>query len=157
MFRVVEGEVQCFLAHPGGPDEVGIHAGAWSIPKGETEPGESLMQTALREFHEEVGLKVEATVFFDLGWIQQKSAKVVHAWAFEGSWEAHRKLKSFSFEMEWPPESGRIRSFTEVDQVEFFPLAEARRKIKYTQRPFIDRLEKILRLGDESNRFSKHH
>ena len=155
MFRLRAGGVEFFLAHPGGPEDARADERVWTLPKGETDPGETLLDTALREFDEEVGLKVRTRDFVELGWVQQKSGKVVHAWAFEGNWEAGRKLRSIPFEIEWPPNSGRIQSFPEVDRVGFFPASEARKKIKPTQKPFIDRLETVLRLNHKLERIPK--
>jgi len=145
MYRRRAGELEVFLAHPGGPYFARKDEGHWSIPKGEIEPGEDHLATAIREFQEEIGISVDpGGHFVDLGSIRQKGGKVVHAWAVEGDCPAGHCLKSNHFVVEWPPRSGKFREFPEVDRAEFFPLAEARKKIKPTQIPLLDRLEAIL-------------
>ncbi|HAM73739.1 MAG TPA: NUDIX hydrolase [Verrucomicrobiales bacterium] len=147
MFRWRQGRIEVFLAHPGGPFFQHKDEGYWTLPKGEVEPGESLLETARREFHEEVGLKVECDSFLELGWIRQKGGKIVHGWGFEGDWDVARVVKSKKFKLEWPPESGRIRKFPEIDRAAFFGLDEARIRIKPTQVPLIDRLEALVSPG----------
>jgi predicted NUDIX family NTP pyrophosphohydrolase len=130
-----------FLAHPGGPLFVKKDEGAWTIPKGEVEPGEELLPTALREFEEETGIAIDAgSEFIALGSIQQKGGKMVHAWAVEKDWDDTQPVRSNMFEMEWPPGSGRMQEFPEVDRAQFFPLDVARRKIKERQWGLIERL-----------------
>ena len=149
MYRVKNGKLEVFLAHPGGPFFKSKDNGHWTIPKGEIEPGENLLDTACREFNEEVGLEPSGE-FLPLGSIRQKSGKTVHAWAFEGDCVADFRRQSGTFEMEWPPHSGRIQSFPEIDRAEFFPLAAARKKIKETQRPLLDRLETAVKVKRET-------
>lgn len=144
MYRWNQRELEVFLAHPGGPYFQHKDDGHWTIPKGEVEKGEELLDTARREFREEVGMKVDSDEFLELGWIRQKGGKVVYAWAFEGAWDPGQQVRSIKFKIEWPPESGKERSFPEVDRAAFFPLDEARIKIKSTQVPLIDRLEALL-------------
>jgi len=143
MFRMREGRLEVFLAHPGGPLFARKDENHWSIPKGELDPGEDLLAAAIREFKEEVGIEPTGE-FLPLGSIQQKGGKVVHAWAFRGDWPDGQSHRCNTFEMEWPPRSGRIQQFPEIDRVEFFPLPEARRKLKATQHPFLDRLAEAL-------------
>lgn len=146
MYRFRRGELQVFLAHPGGPRFALRDHGYWTIPKGEVERGEPLQETAIREFREEVGLEPRATTrFIDLGWIRQKGGKIVHAWGFDGDWDERQPVVSNTFEMEWPPGSGVNQVFPEVDRAAFFPLSEARVRIKPTQIPLIDRLETALK------------
>lgn len=133
-----------FLAHPGGPFWQLKDEGHWTIPKGEVEEGEEYLDTARREFREEIGVKVTSDTFLPLGWIRQKGGKIVHAWGFEGDWEDGRPVRSVTFKMEWPPDSGRMRRFPEVDRAAFFALDEARIRIKPTQIPLIDRLDALL-------------
>jgi predicted NUDIX family NTP pyrophosphohydrolase/SHS2 domain-containing protein len=140
MFRARNGALEVFLVHPGGPFFAHKDDGAWSIPKGLPEPGEDLLQTAMREFTEETGVR-PAGDMLPLGSVRLKSGKTVHAWAFEGSWEPAQGIRSNEFEMEWPPHSGRRARFPEIDRAEFFPLPAARGKINAAQRPFIERLE----------------
>lgn len=145
MFRCRNGRLEVLLAHPGGPLFTHRDDGYWSIPKGEVEPGEEMLSTAIREFGEEVGIRVNpAATFHPLGSIRQKGGKTVHAWGVEGDCEVPDPLPSSTFEMEWPPGSGRRASFPEVDRAAFFPLPEARRKIKDTQLPLLERLEAAL-------------
>ena len=119
--------------------------GSWSIPKGEVEPGDELLPTAIREFDEETGIAIDpGSRFIPLGSIQQKGGKIVHAWAVEGDRDDTQPIRSNTFEMEWPPGSGRMQSFPEVDRAQFFPLATARRKLKETQWPLIEELVRLL-------------
>jgi predicted NUDIX family NTP pyrophosphohydrolase len=139
------GQLEVLLAHPGGPFFVKRDLGDWTIPKGEPNGGqEPLDAVARREFEEETGLAIDAAApTIELGSIVQKGGKVVHAWAVEGDLdpaEAH----SNEFEMEWPRRSGRRERFPEIDRVEWFDLDEARRRVKPTQVPLIDRLEASL-------------
>ena len=135
------GSLEVFLAHPGGPFFTKKDEGYWSIPKGEIEAGEELLPTALREFEEETGIDIDpGSRFIPLGSIQQKGGKIVHAWGVEGDCDDTQPIRSNSFEMEWPPGSGRMQSFPEVDRAQFFGLEEARRKIKESQWPLIEEL-----------------
>lgn len=144
MYRLRNGDLEIFLAHPGGPYFTRKDNGHWTIPKGEVQPGEDLLDTAQREFEEEVGLKPHGP-FLELGSIRQKGGKTVHGWAFEGDWTAANIHTCNKFDLEWPPLSGRYQSFPEVDRVCFFTLSQARVKMKETQLPFIERLIQILR------------
>lgn len=134
------------LIHPGGPYWAKKDLGAWSIPKGVCEDGEKLHQCALREFVEELGAPPELCVddLIELGSVQQKGGKVVHAWAAEGEFDPAR-LDSNTFAMEWPPRSGVEREFPEVDRAEWFTPDEARQKIIAAQDEFVDRLLDHLR------------
>jgi predicted NUDIX family NTP pyrophosphohydrolase len=144
MYRRHAGTLQVFLAHPGGPYFTRKDDGVWTIPKGELEAGEDPLACAKREFLEETGLAPEAAEFTALGEITQRGGKVVHAWAFEGDW-GERELRCNTFEMEWPPRSGRMQSFPEIDRAQFFALDEARVKLNPAQVELIDRL--IAQLG----------
>jgi predicted NUDIX family NTP pyrophosphohydrolase len=139
MYRVRAGELEVLLAHPGGPIFRHKDQGHWTIPKGEVQPEEDLLDTAKREFQEEVGIEPHGE-FLPLGWIRQKGGKVVHGWAFAETWDQSFHHVCNSFTMEWPPRSGRFREFPEVDRVDFFKIGEAREKLKDTQHPFLDRL-----------------
>jgi len=146
MFRLRDGHLEVLLAHPGGPLFKFRDSGYWSIPKGEIEPGEDFLATAIREFGEEVGLAVEpGSQFYPLGSIRQKGGKTVQAWGVEGNVDPPQPLPSSTFEMEWPPHSGRLMVFPEVDRAEFFRLAAARDKIKDTQFPLLQRLAELLK------------
>ena len=144
MFRRRPGGIEVFLVHPGGPFFARKDDGAWSIPKGEIEPGEEPLAVARREFAEETGRAVEQCggrgEFLPLGSARQKGGKTVHAWAFEGDWPEGEAPSSNTFSMEWPPRSGRSREFPEIDRAEFFPLERARAKIQPAQGAFLDRL-----------------
>ena len=129
--------------HPGGPFWAKKDEGAWSIPKGEAAPGEDLLTRAQTEFEEELGIRPEGN-YISLGSIKQKGGKTVHAWAVEGDLPESFQLKSNLFEMEWPPRSGKMKTFPEVDRAEFFPEKIARRKINPAQTLFIDRLRAAL-------------
>ncbi len=138
MYRRRGGELQVLLAHPGGPFWRHRDAGAWSIPKGELEPGEELFETALREFEEETGVHPEGP-YLELPEIQQKNRKIVHAWAFEGDCDP-AKIRSNTFTIEFPPKSGKMAEFPEIDRAEFFTPGEAREKINPTQAALVDAL-----------------
>lgn len=145
MYRARGGQLEVLLAHPGGPLFARKDEGYWTIPKGEIESGEDHLATAIREFHEEVGVEVDPrSEFLELGSIRQRGGKVVHAWAVEGHGETPAPVLASTFEMEWPPRSGRRQSFPEVDRLDYFPLALARQKIKDTQMPLLDRLEELM-------------
>jgi predicted NUDIX family NTP pyrophosphohydrolase len=139
MYRIREGSLEVFLAHPGGPFFRSRDEGSWTIPKGEPSGDEDLLDTAVREFEEEVGLKPEGP-FLPLGSIRQKGGKHVHAWAFLGDWEDSAAPACNDFELEWPPGSGILQAFAEIDRVQFFSLDEARRKLKEAQWPLVERL-----------------
>ena len=141
LYRSRDGSREVLLVHPGGPFWKRRDDGAWSLPKGEIEPGEKAIDVARREFREELGLEPPNGRLLELGWIRQAGGKVVHAWAAEGDLDLSA-VRSAGFEMEWPPNSGRTQSFPEVDRAEWFELDAARRKILPSQATFIDRLEK---------------
>jgi len=139
MFRQRDGELDVLLVHPGGPFFQTKDDGAWTIPKGEAAEGEDLLTRARIEFGEELGFSASGD-WIELGSIKQKGGKTVHAWAFTGDLKDDFKLASNTFEMEWPPRSGKMQRFPEIDRVSFFPVKEARRKINVAQNVFIDRL-----------------
>lgn len=139
MYRFRAGELEIFLAHPGGPHFRRKDDGHWTLPKGEVQPGENLLATAIREFKEETGLEA-AGEFIPLGSVRQKGGKIVFGWAFAGNWEPARVLVSNHYRIEWPPHSGQFIEFPEIDRAEFFSLADARHKMKETQWRFVERL-----------------
>jgi predicted NUDIX family NTP pyrophosphohydrolase len=142
MYRMHAGKLHVLLAHRGGPVFANKDEGAWTIPKGEVEPGEDdLLETAKREFEEETGI-APAGPFTALTPIKQKGGKIVHAWAFKGDLE-RSAFVSNTFTMEWPPRSGHQMEFPEIDRVEFFDLAAAKRKIKAGQEGLIEELERL--------------
>jgi predicted NUDIX family NTP pyrophosphohydrolase len=133
------GRLEVLLVHPGGPFWRKKDAGAWSIPKGEPAEGEDLLTAARREIREETGLEPQGD-FIDLGTVKQKGGKTVHAWALEADANATVSEPSNVFELEWPPHSGKIGTFPEIDRAEFFPVGEAETKINQSQRSFLERL-----------------
>ena len=137
LFRRVAGILEVLLAHPGGPFTVKKDIGIWSIPKGEAANDESLLERAKIEFAEEIGT-LPSGEFIELGSIKQKGGKVVHAWALEGDFTGPHS--SNTFELEWPPRSGKLQNFPEVDRAEFFNLESALLKINGAQRDFLERL-----------------
>jgi predicted NUDIX family NTP pyrophosphohydrolase len=143
MYRFRDGELQIFLAHPGGPLYRNKDEGSWSIPKGEPPEGEALLDAAIREFEEETGIR-PAGEYIELGSIHQKGGKIVYGWAFEGDHDPSQPIRSNTFEMQWPPKTGRIQSFPEVDRAQFFSPADGRKKIKDAQWPLVERLLTIL-------------
>ncbi|HLH93961.1 MAG TPA: NUDIX domain-containing protein [Xanthobacteraceae bacterium] len=142
MYRRGAAGLAVLLVHPGGPFWAKKDLAAWSIPKGEYAADEAPLTAAQREFAEETGAQPRGE-FVPLGEVKQPGGKHVSAWAVEGDFDP-ATLVSSSFEIEWPPRSGRKRTFAEVDRAEWFSLDEARRKILTGQRPFIDRLEQTL-------------
>jgi predicted NUDIX family NTP pyrophosphohydrolase len=146
MFRKRDGALEVLLAHPGGPFFRNKDDGVWTIPKGEIDRGEDLLRRAQIEFQEEVGIPPKTTDWIELGWVKQKGGKTVYAWAFEGNLPDEFICRSNLFELEWPPRSGEMQSFPEVDRVCFFSLEDARRKLKEAQTPFLDRLQAALDL-----------
>ena len=136
--------VDVLLGHPGGPYFTGKDAGHWTVLKGEATPDEDLAAVALREFAEETGHAAPEGPRIALGEIRQKSGKRVLAWAIEGDLDPERAASN-TFEMEWPPHSGQVLAFPEIDRVAWFDLPEARARIKAAQAPFLDRLEQALR------------
>ena len=143
--RSAAGELEVLLVHPGGPFWARRDAGAWSIPKGEVDPGEEERDGALRELEEETGgafRDATAEQLLPLGEVRQKSGKVVSAWALEGDLDADA-IVSMTMELEWPPRSGRLQTFPEVDRAGWFALPAAREKLLPAQAPFVDRLAEI--------------
>jgi predicted NUDIX family NTP pyrophosphohydrolase len=138
MFRRRGGELEVFLAHMGGPFWIRKDAGAWSVPKGEYETGEEPLAAAKREFQEETSILPRGD-FIPLGEVKQPSGKIVTVWAFEGDCDP-AQISSNTFSMEWPPKSGRMQEFPEVDRAAWFSLGEARERIIAGQIPFLDRL-----------------
>ena len=139
LFRRTGAGIEVLLGHPGGPFWVKKDDGAWTIPKGLVESGDDLLSAARREFSEETNLVIDGEVFA-LSPVNQKSGKVVHAFACEADF----KLDTFAsntFEIEWPPRSGRRQSFPEIDRIAYFVLPIAMKKIIAYQQPFLRELE----------------
>ena len=133
------GDLEVMLAHPGGPYWTRKDAGAWTIPKGLVDPGEDLLAAALREFTEETGF-LAYEPFIPLSPVKQKSGKLVHAFACAGDFDPS-KLVCNTFEIEWPPKSGKRKSFPEIDHVAWFNLDTACEKILTYQLPWLEELE----------------
>lgn len=143
LHRTGEAGTEVLLVHPGGPIWARRDAGAWSIPKGELDEGEDPRAAALREFAEETGTVLPDGELEELGAVRQKSGKVVTAFALAGDLDP-ATVVSMTFELEWPPRSGRKQSFPEIDRAEWFGLAAARDKLNPAQAAFVDRLEALL-------------
>lgn len=139
MFRRRSGVLEVFIAHPGGPWFPHRDFDVWTIPKGEIEPNEEPLAAAVREFREEVGLESHPP-YFELGSIKQRGGKTVHAWGFEGDWDENCPIRSNLMKVEWPPGSGQMTTWPEVDKAGFFTIAAAREKMKLAQHPLLDRL-----------------
>ena len=138
LYRLRKKQIEIFLVHPGGPFWLKKDEGAWSIPKGEIEVGEEPLNVAIREFNEETGQSISGK-FIPLQPVKQKGGKTIVAWALEGDVD-HEKIISNTFEMEWPPKSGKMKSFPEIDKAEWFSITEAKQKINPAQSGFIDEL-----------------
>jgi len=138
LFRERGNDIQVLLGHPGGPFWGRKDQGAWTIPKGLVAPGESPLSTAQREFEEETGHCATGSAI-SLGSAKQPGGKIVHAWAVKGDWDP-ADLKSNTFDMEWPPRSGRLQTFPEIDRAAWFAVAEARIRVLKGQAVFIERL-----------------
>jgi predicted NUDIX family NTP pyrophosphohydrolase len=140
LYRERDGKLEVLLVHPGGPFWQKRDEGAWSIPKGEVADNEDGMAVARREFQEELGTPAPEGAAIPLGDVRQAGGKVVQAWAMPGDLDVTRVVSN-SFEIEWPPRSGKLQQFPEVDRAGWFGLETARRKLIPAQRLFIDRLE----------------
>jgi predicted NUDIX family NTP pyrophosphohydrolase len=139
MFRLRAGALEVLLIHPGGPFWTKKDAGAWSIPKGEFDDGEDALAAAKREFVEETGF-AWSEPFFELRPVRQAGGKRVFAWAFEGDCDPSQMVSN-TFELEYPPRSGRLVTFPEADRAAWFDLRQARHKMHVGQLPFLDDLE----------------
>jgi len=142
MYRRAGRSIEVLLVHPGGPFWRNKDTGAWSIPKGEIEPGEDPAAAAQREFREELG-SATGQQLRALGEIQQRGGKRVIAFTMEGNLDANA-ISSNIFEIEWPPKSGRRQRFPEVDRAEWFDLDNARERILASQQPLLDRLKELV-------------
>ena len=142
LYRRRAGELEVLLVHPGGPFWKNLDDGAWSIPKGEVDADEEPLAAAKRELLEETGAVAQGELIA-LTPVRQRAGKLVHAWAAAGDCEAHA-ITSNVFRMEWPPKSGLMREFPEVDRAAWYSFAAARRKILPAQQPLLDELERLL-------------
>jgi predicted NUDIX family NTP pyrophosphohydrolase len=138
LFRRRPGAIEFLLIHPGGPFWAKKDAGAWSIPKGEINPGEDPLAAARREFNEETGFTAPPDAI-PLTPVRLRSGKLIHAWAAEGDCDA-TAIRSITFTMEWPPRSGKHADFPEADRAVWFSAAEAKAKLHPAQAPLIDQL-----------------
>lgn len=136
------GEHEILLVHPGGPFWARRDDGAWTVPKGEVEPGEELLEVAEREFAEELGQPPPPGPRTDLGEVRQAGGKWTHLWAVAGDLDV-TVVRSNTFEIEWPPRSGRHQAFPEVDRAAWVPLRQARTKLLASLLPFLDRLDRL--------------
>lgn len=146
VYRQRAGEIEVFLVHPGGPFFAKKDAGAWTIPKGELGADEKPLAAARREFTEETGFVLDGP-FLPLGSVRQSAGKIVHAWAVEADCDP-AAIKANTFELEWPPHSGRRQEFPEIDRAAWFPLKRAAEKILAGQQPLLDRLADQVRWSD---------
>ena len=143
MYRSRQGKLEVFLVHPGGPFWANKDAEAWSIPKGEYKDDEDPLEAARREFREETGFEAAGEIT-PLTPLKQPSGKTIYAWTFEGDCDAEA-IRSNTFSLEWPPRSGKIQEFPEVDRAEWFHLDRAIEKITKGQRGFIEELVNMLK------------
>jgi predicted NUDIX family NTP pyrophosphohydrolase len=142
LYRIREAAIEVLLVHPGGPYWKNKDEGAWSIPKGEFLPEEDPLAAARREFFEETGVAIEGELRA-LKPLRQPGGKIVHAWAVEADLDP-ATIVSNTFEIEWPPRSGRLQSFPEIDRGAWFSLPEARRRILRGQVPLLEELAQML-------------
>jgi predicted NUDIX family NTP pyrophosphohydrolase len=145
LYRHRAGRLEVLLAHPGGPFHRSRDVGAWTIPKGEVEPGERLIDVARREFAEETGHASPDGEPIDLGEVRQKSGKRVVGWALAGDLDPETATSN-TYELEWPPGSGHPVTYPEIDRVAWFDMPIARTRLKPAQVPFLDRLVAALEL-----------
>lgn len=137
------GGLEVLLGHPGGPFWARRDAGAWSVPKGELDADEEPQQAARREFEEELGLPVPEGRWVDLGEVRQSGGKTVQVWAVEGELDPDLVVPG-TFEMEWPPRSGALQQFPELDRVAWFAVADGRDRLLPAQRELLDRLRDLI-------------
>lgn len=147
MYKIINNELKVFIAHPGSPFWKAQDVGAWSIPKGEPNENEPLLNAAIREFKEETGIDAHAP-FIELGKVQQKSGKLVHCWAFEGDWSGLLATTTY-VNMEYPPRSKKFIKFPEIDRAGFFTLEEAKKKINPAQIELIARLAEKIKIEEK--------
>lgn len=147
LYRVIDGEVEVLIGHPGGPFWARKDDGAWSIPKGEYDDGEDPWRVAQREFREELGKPPPDGPRIDFTPLRQPSGKVVTAFAVRGDLDIEGTYSN-TFELEWPKGSGKVREYPEIDRVAWFSVAQARSKLLKGQRPLLDRLLDALATGE---------
>ena len=142
LYRVQDAAVEVLLVHPGGPYFKNKDKGSWTIPKGLVDFGEEPIAAAVRELFEETGLSPEGPLHY-LGEVRQKGGKLVHAWSAKTDLLGDLELRSNTFELEWPPHSGKTQTFPEIDQMRFFTCEEAKEYINPAQVDFIQRISSI--------------
>jgi len=148
LYKFVNNNLQVLLVHPGGPYWKNKDENSWSIPKGEFQEDERAFDAALREFKEETGMELNSNKFIELSPVIQNSGKIVYAWAVEGDIDA-QSIWSNLYEIEWPPKSGKMQKFPEVDKAEWFPIPIARKKILKKQYGLIEELINKLNLDKD--------
>lgn len=146
LYRIRNQVLQVMLVHPGGPFWKNKDAGAWSIPKGEFTDEEDPLEAALRELAEETGVPVKPGTCIPLTPVKQKSGKLILAWAMEGNLNT-TKINSNTFDMEWPPKSGKMQHFPEVDKADWFTIPAAKEKINPAQAAMLDELVEVTGAG----------
>jgi predicted NUDIX family NTP pyrophosphohydrolase len=142
LYKFEHNVLKVLLAHPGGPFWSKKDLGSWTIPKGEIMEFENALVAAKREFFEETGLQIHSDTI-PLHPIKQKGGKLIHAWAASGNFEV-ANLKSNFFEIEWPPKTGNIQKFPEINQVAWFTIEDALSKILVAQQPLLLELDKLI-------------
>ena len=142
LWRRRDSGLEVFIAHMGGPFWARKDANAWSIPKGEFQPDEDALHAARREFVEEIGVPAPPLDYVKLGEFRQSSGKVVIAFAAESNFEVD-KVKSNTFPVEWPPRSGKIQEFPEIDRAEWMPVADAEWRLVKGQLPLLEALSAL--------------
>ena len=143
LWRRRDGRVEVLIGHMGGPFWARKDDAAWSVPKGEYDAGEDAYAVALREFEEEMGSPVPAAELVPLGDVRQSGGKVLTVWAAEGDLDADATTSN-TFELEWPPRSGRVQEFPEIDRAAWVPVDQARAKLVKGQVPLLDRLVRLV-------------
>jgi predicted NUDIX family NTP pyrophosphohydrolase len=144
VFRISKGQPEVLLVHPGGPFYSGKDLGVWSVPKGEFGDDEEPLEVAKREFQEETGNKITSENFITLNSVRSKGGKTVQVWAIEENFD-NCYISSNTFELEWPPKSGKIKLFPECDKAEWFTFDKAAEKIFAYQKPLIEQLQTIIK------------
>ena len=143
LYRRRGGQVEVLLVHPGGPFWSRKDDGAWFVPKGELEADEEPLSAARREFREELGSEPPNGEPLLLGTVKNKGGKLIYAWALEGDFDLSA-FASNTFTLEWPPRSGQMREFPEIDRAAFFALSDAEPKLHPAEQPFLERLRVLL-------------
>lgn len=149
VYRMKNGRLEVLIVHPGGPFFAKKDDGIWTIPKGLYDNGENALDAAAREFEEEVGVPAPKGTYIELGEIKRKDGKHIKAWALEGDID-EKNINSNTFELEWPPRSGKMREFPEVDRAQWLDLGSAAKKLQSAQVEFLHRLASKLGVDFDS-------